>query len=164
MKRIFILVIIFLPLVLKAQYLTPAVLSSGSSDVQTQNISFSFTLAELVTPSFYNGNILTQGFLQPVEKKISTNNNTHVSAKIYPNPAAEKINLMITVNQKITKIDVIIYNLLSIECYQGSFTEISGNHSLTSIPITMLTAGQYFIKITINEQFTYVSKFIKMSF
>ena len=66
-----LLPLILLPNYLLSQQLTPTVLSSAG-DVQTNgNVSLSWTLGEVATETYDNGNIiLTQGFQQPFQLLI----------------------------------------------------------------------------------------------
>lgn len=58
--------ILLFPVIITAQSLTPQVISSAGDFYQGSNVSLSWTLGEIATETYDNGNIvLTQGFQQP---------------------------------------------------------------------------------------------------
>jgi hypothetical protein len=72
MKTVLLILIAFLPVVVAAQTTSPDVVSSSGAYFSNANASLSWTLGELATETLANGgNILTQGFQQPVPVSIT---------------------------------------------------------------------------------------------
>jgi hypothetical protein len=72
MKTALLILIAFLPIIVSAQTTSPDVVTSSGAYFSNANASLSWTLGELATETFANGgNILTQGFQQPVSVSIT---------------------------------------------------------------------------------------------
>jgi len=95
MKRlIFTLLAIIFTNWVSAQAKQEAVSSAGGYNTGT-NISLSWTLGELIVPTFSNGNLtLAHGFQQQlIVTAIEENLDILVKVKVYPNPASEYITI-----------------------------------------------------------------------
>jgi len=157
MKKIFLFSVFILLIFnnISAQVLTPSVISSGGNEVKNGNISLSFTIGELITPSFTNGNILTQGFEQPIinsEKIENSDINNNLKIKIYPNPTIDFVNLIITSNEKLNKIDIKIYDLLGKSYNSQILIENYENFAKVKINFADFSKGQYIVNVTINNK------------
>ena len=145
---------------LNAQNLTPSVISSNGSQIKTNGIYFSYTVGEISTSVLRNTFILTQGFEQPVNMTVkqiradSISNNCEIN--VYPNPTMDIINAKITSKNKLSNININIYNVLGSTINLPVNKLIYENFATFEIDFTSLTKGNYIIKFLIdNKIYTY---------
>lgn len=128
-------------IVLKAQTISPQLVSFCSNTISGGGFRLDYSLGEIVTTTIsVITNKLTQGFLQPDYNSIlGINEIESGSISIYPNPSNNIVN--IKVNKWQLK-SVIFYNLTGKSILQS-------NSEL--IDISALTSGIYFAVITTDE-------------
>jgi hypothetical protein len=157
LSTLWIVALIFYPLLASAQQLTPVVIGTAGETFVNGSAYLDFSIGEIATEPLSNGNgILTQGFLQGIsnpdrvnEKLIDDN-----LLVIYPNPAIEKVFLQNNTNYLVGK-----FNIKSI---QGS-NIISGTLSgqLTTIDVVNLKPGLYLIIIQLTSHQQVNKLFVK---
>jgi hypothetical protein len=149
-----------------SQTLTPSVVSTGGSNISSPNLLYSFTIGQIAVPSFSNGNILTQGFQQPVIIKAEDFKNKEKESLqicVNPNPVKDFINLTITSKEEISDIQLSVYDILG-KKYKVDFEiYFSDNFSQISIPVENFKPGQYLISTTINNQYSKSIKILKIN-
>ncbi|HYG50060.1 MAG TPA: hypothetical protein VD905_04110, partial [Flavobacteriales bacterium] len=67
-KQLFLGLMLIIVQLTKAQTVTPIVINSMGLKGTVSNITFEFSLGEMATITISNGNIVTQGFLQPLSE------------------------------------------------------------------------------------------------
>jgi len=166
MKNIFltILTIFFLQTV-DAQRLTPSVISSGGSVSATGNIYYSFTVGELFTPVSRNQYVLTQGFEQPASitiKKIEQQDSLtqNIKLRAFPNPTKSVVNINITSKNEIQNLEILVFDITGKQINLPVEKNNSTNYNNIKLNFQNQQAGQYFIRIYINENM-YFYKIIK---
>src|SRR4051812_29684153 len=97
MKKLFYMLVVVLPISMKAQLLSPSVISAAGNTANNASYSMSYTIGEMAMVQTFaaEGNILTQGFQQPSDVLLSAL--AHFPADesgsfiIYPNPAVDNL-------------------------------------------------------------------------
>jgi hypothetical protein len=68
---------------------------------------------------------------------------------VYPNPVKENLNLFLSKNDRVDRIDIEICNVLGKKVYT---TRIEHPDSHLMLPASNLSAGSYFVKISSGER------------
>ncbi len=169
-KKKYILIIIMMASILSvdAQILTPSVISTAGSVHNKSGKTISYTIGQLITPSFKNKKILTQGFQQAnpiivnIRKKENNNNNNNIKVSVFPNPTYNFINIRIK-DAKDEKYIIQIYDIFG-RLLIDKIIEYKTNNKF-NIDIQNLNAGQYMIRIVSFKTKSYITdfKFIKLN-
>jgi len=163
MKRI---ITLFLSLAsiagLRAQVLSPTVISTTGGYTASASGSLSYTAGETITPTLNNTlHILTQGFQQP-EKDVSASVEEVPgwTAEAFPNPTKDVLNLLIRSAQPGEY-------TWEVRDMQGASVLRSGNPEYVDgeltlqIDVNQLAAATYFLLLQDKSSKPYVVKFIK---
>lgn len=135
-----------------------AITSSGNS-LTSGNLQLDFSIGEFVTETFQNtnGDILTQGFHQPLLTTTGiTETNIFSDISVYPNPAGESVFIKIPVH----------YRLMKIQIYDSSgklLNTIHQKQGLNQINLTTLSSGIYYLRLTSQKQKQKTFKVIKIN-
>ncbi len=136
---------------IKAQSVSPWVISSSGGYFQNANFSVSSTFAEMtLVETFGNANnFLTQGFQQPfaLSTDVPAIPTPEVNKfKVYPNPN----NGLFAVNYQLNETGQLgfkVYDLLGQQVYSRSISQSMGIHE-TSFSLSNLNSGIYFLETT----------------
>jgi hypothetical protein len=126
------------------------VLSSSGNSFTVANTTIDFTLGETITNSFSIGssNFITQGFQQPIRKKIiiDVDNNLssndeldgfHISA--YPNPFHSKLIIEIT---EYKELFLEVIDLTGRVIYNSQLSEL-----VNSVDLSSFNSGNYYLNV-----------------
>ena len=122
------------------------VLSTSGNSFTVGNTSIDFTFGETFTSTLPLGstNMITQGFQQPIRKKIiinvndatlNTNEIEGFSIISYPNPFSSNITVELSHSKELV---VKIFDIFGREIKQMSFSDL-----ITTLDLSDLTAGKY---------------------
>ncbi len=164
-KTLLIILTIIISQTIDAQTLTPSVISSGGSVANTENIYYSFTIGELITPVSHNQYILTQGFEQPTSisiKKIEQQDTIiqNVELRAYPNPTKNSVTINITSKKEIANLQISVFDITGQQINLPVEKNNSAHYNTIKLNFENQEIGQYFVRIYINEIF-YSYKTIK---
>jgi hypothetical protein len=127
--------------------LEPSVIASGGSYAESESMSISWTLGELVTTTLTGGDmILTQGFQQPIDfgTGISPQElNWGITA--YPNPVGDELNVRFDIDRTRDfwiEIQDVTGRVLSLEQHKEVFPA-----DVFQINTSNFTYGVYFLKV-----------------
>jgi hypothetical protein len=135
---------------LKAQTLSPMVISSSGGFYVTGNNSLSFTVAEMtmVQTFIQPTNMLTQGFQQPEQLTTAIEEKESVQGEvvIYPNPSNGQFNISYNA---ITDDDyqVIIYNMVGQIVFSQTYAASFGLNTI-SFSLGKLGQGIYMLELS----------------
>ncbi len=158
MKRIlFTLIPLCLVFVVKAQTLSPQVISTAGDYFEVPGVgSLSWTLGEPVVETFTGtaGNvILTQGFQQPEDFGVGITEVKagNLFANLYPNPTLNDVTLDLTYDQTAI-LELQIVDLLGRVLYEAELDVVTGQMKSFNLDISSLVAGMYLVRVTDNGQ------------
>jgi hypothetical protein len=157
MKKIVLLFFICaFSLSLRAQYLTPFVVSTSGAFFSNGAGMLSTTIGELAAVTTLSGgsNFLTQGFQQPWDFNVSIPEMTEngFAFDVYPNPS--KGNFTLALNSgKDSKVVVKVYDVLGKTVYFESMNHISG-FSSHEINLRKMAEGMYMLEVSNTETST----------
>ena len=120
------------------------VISSGGADFQGENVSLSWTIGEPVIETLSNGGvILTQGFQQGYLRSNSIEDlfSPGISLKIYPNPTADDLNLLVK-SDNFATLQFFLHNMEGKALTRGSVKT-----DLTKIEMYRYPHGVYLLRI-----------------
>ena len=128
-----------------SQSLEPTVIASDGGFAVVASGTIAWTLGETVTETFSSANnILTQGFHQPSMINVNgIGNNTIPGMSVYPNPAAESININLTHLPQ----DNYTIELFDILGNKVSEMNVSGN-GIIFFPLTQFANGVYMLSVS----------------
>jgi hypothetical protein len=151
MKNISTFILFLFAFSLNAQVLTPSVLASGGNYQENSGYSLSSTVGEIAVTTLSNTTyMLTQGFQQPLDwvfTSIKKDYHLDLDMILYPNPAKDQINILISGTEMDPDISVLIYNAF------GQLFTVPQNRMYERgalkivLDINNLAAGNYFIRI-----------------
>lgn len=153
-KRI-IICLLFFPLCLGAQTLSPFVLSGSGGFYQAGGITLASTLGEMtMVDSYFAANsIITQGFQQPemLTTTVSEHSITQPEISVYPNPTNGNCNINIkTTEPLVYKIQVV--NIVGQVIFKKEFESTTGEN-LIVFDISNNEPGLYLLQlISTNER------------
>jgi hypothetical protein len=134
---------------LKAQTLSPVVISSSGGFLSAGGNSLSFTVAEMtMVQSFIQpSNMLTQGFQQPEQltTSIAEAEKMPDDIVVYPNPSNGQFNISYTA-QKSGHYQLNIYNMVGQIIFDQSYSAAFGPNIIT-IDIRWFDQGIYFLEL-----------------
>lgn len=151
MKTIFLFVAGFIASagLLRAQSVTPEVISSAGDYFANTNGSVSWTLGEPMGETYVSSNnFLTQGFQQPWDFGTVINGNQPVNAEVYPNPTTDVVFLQFS-NESSGLYIIEIFNPLGQLLKSTAFTATAS--ARTSVSLHDYSDGVYFITVRKND-------------
>lgn len=152
MKKTFLLLTISIAcFAVKAQSLTPTVISSTGGYATSPNGSLSYTVGEMtMVQTFSAGNtILTQGFQQPndnITGLLDVTRDAFGSFVLYPNPAVDNLWYGFTFPES-GKINVSVYNDLGQKISDVLATNYTTGKSVEQLTVSNYAAGTYFLSV-----------------
>ena len=154
MKKIVLLFLISgLSFALRAQSLTPFVVSTSGAFFSNGAGMLSTTIGELAAVTTLTGgsNYLTQGFQQPWDFSVSVPeiHDNGVAFDVYPNPSSGIFTLALNTNAD-SKVTVKIFDVLGKMVYFESVNHLSGYASY-EINMEKMAEGMYLREVTNTE-------------
>lgn len=142
---LFFFVALFFVQTAKAQSLEPTVIASDGGFAVLPSGTIAWTIGETVTETFTGtGNILTQGFHQP--SSINLNGVGGVPApgmSVYPNPAAEGINI------NLTHLAAGEYTVQLFDVLGNKVAEVTAyDNTIVFLPLTEFANGVYMLTVS----------------
>ena len=146
------LAIFLVPVAMKAQMLTPTVIAStgGYASSSAGGFSLSYTVGEMTMVQTFTsgGNILTQGFQQPildtVTGLINITQDQFGSFVIYPNPAVNNFYYGFQLPQQ-GRVDILVYDELgqkTADIYHGNY---DSGKTIDMANCSSFAAGTYYV-------------------
>jgi hypothetical protein len=138
------------------QKLGPTVIASAGTEYSVDDLRISYTIGELVVPTFSTTDYyLTQGYQQPVKFMISGINNdpgTDVNVKIFPNPTSKFVYIKITDMSLPVDCQIEVYNMFGQRILLPiQRSRVNNNGENIKIDLSNVTRGTYFIRILEKE-------------
>jgi hypothetical protein len=154
MKKILLLLFMFgLSIALRAQSLTPFVVSTSGAFFSNGAGMLSTTIGELAAVTTLTGgsNILTQGFQQPWDfsTSIPEIHNDGMAFDIYPNPSSGNFTLALNTNSD-SKVSVKVYDVLGKTVYFQTANHLSGFETYT-VNLDKMAEGMYLLEVRSEE-------------
>jgi len=152
MKLIALIIVVLLSTInLKAQDLSPTVISTAGKDLVSGEYRLSFTIGEIaVTTLKSSNNILTQGFQQPPNlylSDIKNNSAIDVSINVYPNPTQDIVNVSITDISPNATYSIYVFNNFG-QLMTVPYENIQHSEGTNfTIDLTNFARGNYFIRV-----------------
>ena len=135
MKKYLLIIILHTFCTLLHAQNTNQVVNSGGEHFNNGNVSISYSIGEpVITTLTTENNVLTQGFLQPATDRNIT---VEVLIDFYPNPVTNDLYL-------INAGEVSYYKIYNTE---GKFIKQGLLQVNTSIPMSTMSGGMYFVEI-----------------
>lgn len=137
---------------LKAQYISSELISSGGDLFKSSSFQMEWTIGDLATETYKNGNYVTQGFLQGSPTLVVghnearfTNNESNMLA--YPNPFTNGFDLEILNTKPTDNLTITVYDML------GKVVQrIENVNSKQYINLEQLASGVYLVGVQINNE------------
>jgi hypothetical protein len=129
----------------KAQSLEPTVVASDGGFAILPSGTIAWTLGETVTETFSSaGNILTQGFHQPSLINVNGIGGVVIPGmSVYPNPAAESININLTHLAKGN------YSIALFDVLGNKVSEMNvSDNGIVFLPLTEFANGVYMLTVS----------------
>jgi hypothetical protein len=150
MKKLLLLILLCgFSVVLRAQSLTPFVVSTSGAFFSNSAGMLSTTIGELAAVTTLTGgsNILTQGFQQPWDftTAIPEVHNNGLAFFVFPNPSSGNFTLALNTNSDY-KISMLIYDVLGKTVYKRNVSHLSGYASY-DINLEKMAEGVYLLKV-----------------
>jgi hypothetical protein len=134
-----------------AQSLTPQVIASAGNFATNSGYSLSYTMGEPVVPTFTaSGSILTQGFQQDylsTPTAVQQVSYPDISVSIYPNPAANYVNVLVTSDKSTSNLSIRLFDLLGRSVNVPVANHSDGTQKLFTLNLSNLAATVYFITV-----------------
>ena len=163
MNKTFFLIVFLCSIGAYAQSTTPSVIATAGTSTKTDSIHLTYTIGEVMIPTFKNGNTLTQGFNQPAKLTVDAIENiepTKFTLNAYPNPTTDVLNITI---KKSDINDAFMFQVFDINGKIINLPTETTNDN-TIINTVSLTAGQYIVRvINKNSQKTSSVKITKLN-
>ena len=134
--------------------------SSGGYSIASWG-SLSSTSGEPIKNTFTNtSHVLTQGFQQPNQSDLKTSNVTIgiTSIEVFPNPADDKINVVINFQNSTRQYSAGIVDLLGQKIFAASVINVTGKKMSISFDLKNIASATYYIVVT-DEQRNLVKTF-----
>lgn len=149
MKIIPVILFVLFSAHIRAQSLTPTVVSSTGNFKVTGGYSLSSTVGEPITTTVTSANyILTQGFQQQSLKGVSVQEiqTENLNINVFPNPAAEEVNVLIfSPNASSTMVK--LFDVLGREIAVPTNIINEGTQKQFTLNLKSLSASMYFISV-----------------
>jgi hypothetical protein len=156
MEKILSIALFVLPIFVGAQSISTEVIASSGEHFENGSVQLSWTLGEIVVDTYNSGgNILTQGFHQPelLITSIEELSELDLTVNIFPNPAADFINIEFTGN----KTDMIV-ELFDMRGKEVTRLDLSAYQMETGINVSNIGSGGYLLRLT-EENGKYISTY-----
>ncbi len=134
-----------------AQQLTPSVIASAGIQSQSGNKRLSYTIGQLVTPSFRNNKILSQGFQQAnpiITGKINKTKQTiiqNIEVRLFPNPTTDRVT--VTIQNSSEEYHAQVFDMMGRQTPVPIQYESTGSGYQIRIDMEQLSPGQYYVRI-----------------
>jgi hypothetical protein len=157
MKNIyFLLITTLLSLSVKAQMLTPTVISSTGGFSSNANGSISYTVGEMTMVETFsaNGNILTQGFQQPNDNilgLIDLSQDEFGSFVVYPNPAVDNAWFGFQMPES-GRVSIALFNDLGQKVADVYNANYETGKTVEQVNVSKFAAGMYFLTMTFTSE------------
>ena len=137
----------------KAQNLSPTVVSSSGNSYNNGGVNMDYTLGEIVVETFQptvtplplTYTILTQGFHQGVLKVNTSVENIDIKTKVYPNPTT---NFLIVELEKNVNADILVYDINGKLVLKDKLND----ENQKQFDFSFLKQGNYFLHINIADK------------
>ena len=157
MKNKFLVSLVLMGIVsiftIKAQTLSPTVISSSGGFYTSSNAMLSFTVAEMTMVQTFttSGNILTQGFQQPEDYTIGIPEVpiSDASVLIYPTPTNGSFTLSYLNNDN-SETTINIYNLVGQIVLTKTASQVNGLNTV-NFDISSFSQGIYMLGLTLTN-------------
>jgi hypothetical protein len=133
-----------------AQSITPQVIASNGTFASAGGYTLSYTTGQPVSSTLTTtSSIITQGFQQPndIYTGVQTFATPALTAQLYPNPAIDQINLVITSSNNNGTYTVQLVDLLGRVLQQPLTTEVSNGQTRFVFNVQNLPSSMYFITV-----------------
>lgn len=152
MKKIIILLIVMASWVTYsfAQSISPQVIASNGTFSYANGYSLSYTTGQIASATFVqSSSIITQGFQQPndVYTGLQTFATPTLTAQLYPNPAVDQINLVITSSNNSGTYTVQLVDLLGRYIQQPQTMQVANGQTRFVFNVQQLPQAMYFITV-----------------
>ena len=142
--------VMLLSISMKAQTLSPVVISSSGGFYSGGNATLSVTVAEMTMVQTFAGgsNFLTQGFQQPELLTVSISENDVVADQIliYPNPNSGQFNVSFSANNDGNCL-IRIYDIIGQIVFNQSYSASIGLNTI-KLDIGQYRQGVYFLELS----------------
>jgi hypothetical protein len=137
---------------LKAQYISSELVSSGGDLFKASGFQMEWTLGDLATETYQNGNYVTQGFLQGSPTLVVGQKDILLVNKVqnviaYPNPFTSGFNLEILNTKPTDNLTITVYDMLGKMVYKNNNAD-----ALQYINLEHLSASVYMVNVLINNE------------
>lgn len=149
MKSFIIIALAFAPLALFGQSAERQVIASTGGYAAATGLQVSYTVGETVIATGTSSNIIvTQGFQQPDGNSVGIEElDNGLSVNVYPNPVSNEVAVEISAMNDLN-VSATVYDMHGKQTSVG-LSNLKVNGTLkTSLDISSLSAGQYFISFT----------------
>lgn len=145
-------ILVILCSTLRSQEISNQLLSTAGQVSQSKNIQLEWSLGEIATTFFYNGDgLYTQGFHQPVIKKRSYDDNTlsikSANIEVWPNPTQNYLSIKV-LNSTDKDLTFALFNTNG-ELLRN--IEVEGKDAQFTLNLEKLLPGFYHLKIFNSE-------------
>ncbi|MDB5282843.1 MAG: hypothetical protein JWO06_1918 [Bacteroidota bacterium] len=153
MKKFYLILLVAVSTGLKAQMLTPTVISSTGGFSSNANGSLSYTVGEMTMVQTFsaNGNILTQGFQQPTDTNflglLDLTQSDFGSFVVYPNPAVEVTSFGFQLPEP-GKVSIVLYNAIGQKVSDLYSANYESGKTVQQTNVSRFAAGMYFVTMT----------------
>lgn len=141
-----------------AQSFSPAAFTSGSSEASAGNLSFSFSLGQVLTPAMHKQNALTHGFQQPLYVKPLDETQNNWTVNLFPNPVSEEIHITLSGVDEAGPAQIEIYDMFG-KLIENKVVDVYTGHNRYTIDMRQKTAGQYVLRIMLLSDYRPVGNF-----
>jgi|LakMenEpi03Aug12_release.lakeMendotaPanAssembly.Ray.scaffolds.fasta_scaffold69435_3 hypothetical protein len=162
MKIILVILFVLFSAHIKAQSLTPTVVSSTGNFKVTGGYSLSSTVGEPITTTVTSANyILTQGFQQQSLKGVSVQEiqTENLNINVFPNPATEEVHVLI-LSPRASNTQVKMFDIIGREIIVPTTIINEGTQKQFTLNLKSLSASMYFISV--NDQINRTTQTIKI--
>ncbi len=147
-KSFFLIVLLCITLMLNAQEIPSSLVSTAGDYFETESMSLSWSIGEVMTESFSTNDLfLTQGFQQSMDYatniKLDKTNDFYIS--IYPNPASNYLFVKIPSSTSFIQNNSFLLSVIDVNGKTIMNQKI--NQQVSNINISDYLSGVYFIKI-----------------
>ncbi|MBU6204360.1 MAG: T9SS type A sorting domain-containing protein [Bacteroidetes bacterium] len=149
MKIIPVILFVLFSAHIRAQSLTPTVVSSTGNFKVTGGYSLSSTVGEPITTTVTSANyILTQGFQQQSLKGVSVQEiqTENLNINVFPNPAAEEVHVLI-LSPRASNTQVKMFDIIGREIIVPTTIINEGTQKQFTLNLNSLSASMYFISV-----------------
>ncbi|MDB5282841.1 MAG: hypothetical protein JWO06_1916 [Bacteroidota bacterium] len=152
-KTCLIFCVLAAPFFMKAQMLTPTVISSTGGFSSNANGSLSYTVGEMTMVQTFsaNGNILTQGFQQPTDTNflglLDLTQSDFGSFVVYPNPAVDITSFGFQLPEA-GRVSISLYNDLGQKVSDVYNSNYENGKTVQQTDVSRFASGIYFMTMT----------------